>query len=75
MSTPTYTQTTNLLLNKPAGSDLANIPGIYNDNMDKIDAGVVLKQQSASDSGKFLVINSSGVVTPTTVPSANGVSF
>ena len=66
--------TTNLDLVKPAYGDTVDVMDI-NDNMDKIDAGTVMKNQGAGNAGKFLIVNSSGIVTPTTVPFANGGTY
>ena len=69
------TPTTNLGLNQLEYSDMAEIPTIYNADMQKIDAGVVLKNQGSENAGKFMVVNNSGIVTPTTVPFANGGTY
>ena len=66
--------TTNLGLKKPAQSDYVDI-GDINDNMDLIDAGVVLKNQGVVNAGKFLRVDSSGIVAVETILNANGVSF
>ena len=68
------TTTTNLGLKKPASSDYADI-GDINDNMDLIDAGVVLLDQGVANAGKFMIVDSSGKVAATTVPLANGGEF
>lgn len=69
------TTTSNLGLNKPAPTDTADIPTIYNENMERIDVGVVLKNQGGANAGKFLIVDSNGIVTPTTVPFANGGTY
>lgn len=53
------TYTTNLNLKKPAGTDAADI-GDINDNMDKIDAGVVKKSQGSSKIGRFAGVDANG---------------
>jgi hypothetical protein len=71
-----YAKTANIGLNLPAGTDAANIPLIYNENMEIIDLQIAqIKNKGASNAGKFMVVDSSGNVVPTTVPFANGVSF
>lgn len=66
--------TDNLGLKKPAQSDYVDI-GDINDNMDLIDAGVVLKNQGVANAGKFMRVNSSGIVVAETIANANGVNF
>ena len=68
--------TTNLNLVLPTyDDDYADIETI-NGNMTIIDTAIGnINNKGAANAGKFLVVASDGSVTPTTVPSANGVSF
>ena len=67
--------TDHLNLTKPAYDDAADIE-VINDNMDVIDTAIYnLQNKGSANAGKFLVVANDGTVTPTTVPSANGVSF
>jgi len=64
-------------LKKPAENENYSVQD-QNGNMDLIDSALVAKldsNQGTTNAGKFLIVNSSGVVVPTTVPFANGVSF
>jgi hypothetical protein len=76
----TYDETSwtpNLNLQLPAYSDERDI-GVINDNMTIVDTAVTARlkiNQGAANAGKFMVVNNSGNVVPTTVPFANGGSF
>ena len=67
--------TTNLGLGLPTYDDAADIPEIYNENMQRIDAGAVIKNQGIGNAGKFLIVGNDGAVVPTTVPFANGGTY
>lgn len=69
------TYTTNLNMKKPDYSDPRDIKDI-NDNMDILDSAIRnLQNKGSGNAGKFMVVNNSGDVVPTTVPFANGVNF
>jgi hypothetical protein len=66
--------TTNLGLMKPEQSDYVDI-SVINGNMDIIDEGTVLKNQGVANAGKFMRVNSSGIVVAEAIANANGVNF
>lgn len=64
-------------LKKPDDNEQYDV-GDQNGNMDKIETALCNKvdtNQGAANAGKFLIVDGTGAVVPTTVPFANGVSF
>ena len=69
--------TTNLHMVLPKYTETRDI-GDINSNMEILDTAVaakLAKNQGAGNAGKFMVVNSSGEIVPSSVPFASGVSF
>jgi len=67
--------TSHLNLKKPEYTDTRDIEDI-DDNMDAIDSAIWgLQNVGSPNAGKFMVVDNSGNVVPTTVPFANGGTY